>query len=139
MPRASCQSSSGTAANARQAAGFRFAAIATSQPNPTASRGARRHRRPGEQRTTRVGPDPVQPGQAVRPDQLSRRHPHQQLPAGQPPVAVLDRPDPAIQLGNHPQPAGQLIHRSSWVSDGTRTRDPRDHNPMLYQLSYAHH
>lgn len=24
------------------------------------------------------------------------------------------------------------------VSDGTRTHDPRDHNPMLYQLSYAH-
>jgi hypothetical protein len=25
------------------------------------------------------------------------------------------------------------------VSDGTRTRDNRDHNPGLYQLSYAHH
>ena len=25
------------------------------------------------------------------------------------------------------------------VSDGTRTRDRRDHNPELYQLSYAHH
>ena len=25
------------------------------------------------------------------------------------------------------------------VSDGARTRDPRDHNAMLYQLSYAHH
>jgi hypothetical protein len=25
------------------------------------------------------------------------------------------------------------------VSDGARTRDPRDHNPVLYQLSYAHH
>jgi hypothetical protein len=24
------------------------------------------------------------------------------------------------------------------VSDGTRTRDRRDHNPELYQLSYAH-
>jgi hypothetical protein len=24
------------------------------------------------------------------------------------------------------------------VSDGTRTRDHRDHNPELYQLSYAH-
>lgn len=23
--------------------------------------------------------------------------------------------------------------------DGTRTRDPRDHNPVLYQLSYDHH
>ena len=25
------------------------------------------------------------------------------------------------------------------VSDGIRTRDRRDHNPELYQLSYAHH
>ncbi len=24
------------------------------------------------------------------------------------------------------------------MSDGTRTRDHRDHNPELYQLSYAH-
>ena len=25
------------------------------------------------------------------------------------------------------------------MSDGTRTRDPLDHNQMLYQLSYTHH
>ena len=25
------------------------------------------------------------------------------------------------------------------VTDGTRTRDNRDHNPGLYQLSYGHH
>ena len=25
------------------------------------------------------------------------------------------------------------------VDDGTRTHDDRDHNPGLYQLSYAHH
>jgi hypothetical protein len=25
------------------------------------------------------------------------------------------------------------------VSDGGRTRDNRDHNPVLYQLSYTHH
>ena len=25
------------------------------------------------------------------------------------------------------------------VADGTRTRDSRDHNPGLYQLSYGHH
>ena len=25
------------------------------------------------------------------------------------------------------------------VNDGTRTRDGRNHNPGLYQLSYAHH
>ena len=27
----------------------------------------------------------------------------------------------------------------SGVSDGTRTRDIRDHNATLYQLSYTHH
>jgi hypothetical protein len=27
----------------------------------------------------------------------------------------------------------------SGVNDGTRTHDNRDHNPGLYQLSYAHH
>ena len=27
----------------------------------------------------------------------------------------------------------------SGVGDGTRTRDDRDHNPGLYQLSYTHH
>ena len=25
------------------------------------------------------------------------------------------------------------------VNDGTRTRDPRNHNPLLCQLSYIHH
>ncbi len=25
------------------------------------------------------------------------------------------------------------------VTDGTRTRDNRNHNPGLYQLSYSHH
>jgi hypothetical protein len=25
------------------------------------------------------------------------------------------------------------------VADGTRTRDNRNHNPGLYQLSYGHH
>ena len=30
-------------------------------------------------------------------------------------------------------------HWKSGVDDGTRTHDDRDHNPGLYQLSYAHH
>ncbi len=28
---------------------------------------------------------------------------------------------------------------TSGVDDGTRTRDNRNHNPGLYQLSYVHH
>jgi hypothetical protein len=26
-----------------------------------------------------------------------------------------------------------------WVTDGARTRDPKDHNLVLCQLSYGHH
>ena len=43
--------------------------------------------------------------------------------------ARLERRQPAIQ---------PLAGRSRGVSDGIRTRDRRDHNPELYQLSYAH-
>ena len=32
---------------------------------------------------------------------------------------------------------GRTIHFG--VSDGDRTHDHRSHNPVLYQLSYAHH
>ena len=30
------------------------------------------------------------------------------------------------------------FNKITGVSDGIRTHDPRIHNPMLYQLSYAH-
>ena len=32
-----------------------------------------------------------------------------------------------------------LEWKQSGVTDGARTRDPQDHNLMLYQLSYGHH
>jgi hypothetical protein len=36
--------------------------------------------------------------------------------------------------------AGPLVlPAKEGVTDGTRTRDLRSHNPMLYQLSYGHH
>ena len=31
------------------------------------------------------------------------------------------------------------VTRKSGVADGDRTRDNRNHNPGLYQLSYGHH
>ncbi len=34
---------------------------------------------------------------------------------------------------------GPLAMRTYGVDDGTRTRDTRNHNPMLYQLNYIHH
>ncbi len=33
---------------------------------------------------------------------------------------------------------GSSLTRLLKVSDGARTRDRRNHNPELYQLSYAH-
>ncbi|ADG25202.1 hypothetical protein lpa_02689 [Legionella pneumophila 2300/99 Alcoy] len=32
----------------------------------------------------------------------------------------------------------KIISVTNGVNDGTRTHDNRDHNPGLYQLSYAH-
>jgi hypothetical protein len=34
---------------------------------------------------------------------------------------------------------GACRHPGIGVDDGTRTHDDRNHNPGLYQLSYAHH
>ena len=35
-------------------------------------------------------------------------------------------------------PSGRSALRQQEVADGIRTRDHRDHNPGLYQLSYRH-
>jgi hypothetical protein len=46
-----------------------------------------------------------------------------------------------MDRGKIAHPAGQNTPFCSYflrVSDGIRTRDRRDHNPELYQLSYAH-
>jgi hypothetical protein len=32
-----------------------------------------------------------------------------------------------------------ILKEKAGVADGTRTRDNRNHNPGLYQLSYSHH
>jgi hypothetical protein len=44
------------------------------------------------------------------------------------------------QLARSVRPKAQYLvcRRFGGVSDGIRTRDRRDHNPELYQLSYAH-
>ena len=39
----------------------------------------------------------------------------------------------------NPLPPKQESGAGARVSDGTRTRDIRDHNAALYQLSYTHH
>ena len=36
-------------------------------------------------------------------------------------------------------PPNEVRWRGDGVADGTRTRDNRNHNPGLYQLSYSHH
>ena len=42
---------------------------------------------------------------------------------------------PVVLTGSALQPNP----KKNGVDDGTRTHDDRDHNPGLYQLSYAHH
>jgi hypothetical protein len=48
-----------------------------------------------------------------------------------------------LKLGRSARPSTQrkqpLTCGIVGVSDGARTRDNRDHNPVLYQLSYTHH
>jgi len=68
-----------------------------------------RHRR--ELLPRRVGALPVQPDQEVLPGQLRRGHPDQQLPAGMPPVALLDRADRGIQRLDHAEPIDQFGDR----------------------------
>src|SRR3954454_3145005 len=47
-------------------------------------------------------------------------------------------PDPVASAAQWPRRILVVAGLSRRVSDGTRTRDRRDHNPELYQLSYAH-
>ena len=58
-----------------------------------------------------VGAQPVQPDQEVLAGQLRGGHPGQHLPAGEPPLALLDRPHPLIQGLDQAEPAAQLGHR----------------------------
>jgi hypothetical protein len=55
------------------------------------------------------------------------------------PLKKYDRPGSQII---DPGPQKETQANGLWkigVDDGTRTHDDRDHNPGLYQLSYAHH
>ena len=49
----------------------------------------------------------------------------------------MTRPRPAAQKKPAAIAAG-FFHGAYGVADGTRTRDNRNHNPGLYQLSYSH-
>ena len=42
-------------------------------------------------------------------------------------------------VGEQPTTSEPVRGAVCGVSDGGRTRDNRDHNPVLYQLSYTHH
>ncbi len=46
---------------------------------------------------------------------------------------------PCGPIAGNGKPIMPLTCILSGVSDGARTRDNRDHNPVLYQLSYTHH
>jgi hypothetical protein len=58
-----------------------------------------------------VGAQPVQAHQEILPGQLGRGHPGQHLPAGEPALALLDRPDARIQRADQAELAAQFRHR----------------------------
>ena len=52
---------------------------------------------------------------------------------------ILARRFMGLLVGSSVTPTGCTRHgKKNGVDDGARTRDPRDHNPMLCQLSYIH-
>ena len=51
------------------------------------------------------------------------------------PAGIILESIPVVLTG----PAQYRTLKKNGVDDGTRTHDDRDHNPGLYQLSYAHH
>ena len=49
---------------------------------------------------------------------------------------------PERQAEKRSRSANENARHKAWrfgVDDGNRTHDTRSHNPVLYQLSYAHH
>ena len=88
-----------------------------------------------------VGALAVQSDQEVLPGQLRGRHPDQQLSAGEPPIAGLDRPDRRIQSLDHAQPVDQLGHRRQPRHRGqrrVRRADPHP-PPQPADLAYCAH
>ena len=55
------------------------------------------------------------------------------LPLGYTPVSQVQK---GKDRGGRSGPSALRLYG---VGDGTRTRDTRNHNPMLYQLNYTHH
>jgi len=84
---------------------------------------------------------PVQPDQEVLPGQLHRRQPDQQLGAGEPTIAGLDRPDRRIQQLDHAQAVNQLGHRGHPRHRGQRRVRRADLHPPPRpgDLAYSAH
>jgi hypothetical protein len=76
----------------------------------------------------RTPPRPRRRDRPVGHDQTSRPTDSHQ------PATLIQRAGPVSRRG-----LSALERAFSGVTDGIRTRDPRDHNPVLYQLSYSHH
>ena len=78
-------------------------------------------------------------GDAGRTDQISRRMGKlESAPALAIIVAGGARQSWDLHAGGGAERLVLILHAILRVSDGSRTRDRRDHNPELYQLSYAH-
>ncbi|MEA2371442.1 MAG: hypothetical protein QOH12_1836 [Solirubrobacteraceae bacterium] len=86
---------------------------------------------PGEPRPVPVPPD-------ARNGDRHRRPPRPTRSRGSSTSERTRRPE-HVRANGLPKTKDKRIYRySGRVSDGTRTRGRRDHNPELYQLSYAH-
>ena len=69
---------------------------------------------------------------------LDRRDAHRTVLGDQGSAPGGDRrPLSGVREGPRTRPFASLLHVER-VANGTRTRDHRDHNPGLYQLSYRH-
>ena len=75
-----------------------------------------------------ISAQPVQAGQEILAGQLRRGHPGQHLPAGEPPPALLDRPDPRVECLDQGDLAAQFRHRDH----PARRRQRRVRRPDLY-------
>ena len=66
-------------------------------------------------------------------NQRMRESKSRALPLGYTPIWLV------LKAKDRSGRSGPSALRAYGVGDGTRTRDTRNHNPMLYQLNYTHH
>ncbi len=108
---------------------FRAPPVLPGEPARQPGRGGGRQARHRRHLLARlISAQPVQPDQEILAGQLRRGHPGQHLPAGEPPAALLDRPDPRAGCLDQGELAAQFRHRDH----PARRRQRRVRRPDLY-------